>query len=48
MYKEAQAAPHPPQLEAYVLSAAVAHMIIRLLDLYLPPPFHGVEEFLFL
>ncbi len=34
MYKEA----HPPRLEALLPSAAVAHMIIRLLDLSPPPP----------
>jgi hypothetical protein len=41
MYKEAQAAPHPPRLEALLPSAAVAHMIIRLLDLSPPLPFMG-------
>jgi hypothetical protein len=39
MYKEAQAAPSPPQLDALVLSAAVMRMIIRLLSFLLPPPF---------
>jgi hypothetical protein len=35
-------------LEALLLIAAVAHMIIRLLDLSLPPPlFMGGEIFLF-
>jgi hypothetical protein len=45
--KKPRQPPHPHQLEAYVVSAAVAHVIIHLLDLYLPPPFHRVEEFLF-
>jgi hypothetical protein len=31
-------------LEALLPGAAVAHMIIRLLDLSTPPPFHGVVE----
>jgi hypothetical protein len=47
--KKPRQPPFPHQLEALLLGAAVAHMIIRLLDLSTPPPFffHGVVEFFY-
>jgi hypothetical protein len=49
MYKEAQAAPPlPPQLDSFVSKAAVAHMIIHLLDLFTPLHFSWGDEIFFM
>ncbi len=42
--KEPRQPPHSPHLEAFLLIAAVAHMIIRLRDLSLPLPFSWSGE----
>jgi hypothetical protein len=48
MYKETQAAPLPPQLDSFVSKAAVAHMIIHLLDLFTPLHFSWGGEIFFM